>query len=280
MRSDFGVIIISHGRPHCSTYEKLRGMGYTGKIYVVADDEDKTIDEYREVYGDDLHVFHKVDDFDTADNFDGPKTVGVYARNECIKVAREKGLKFYAEMDDDLKSLVGRYEKDGILASYKIKDIDAVFEAICHYMEEAPVDCVGFSNAGDFIGGKENVEKKAIDHRIYNVFILRTDYPIKWHSRHADDTITTVEGLRNGRQYMKLRNIQAAFDVWSGKNGSKKGGGSISTYDALGSYRLWIYGIIHYPDCIRLKMTSNHEFDYGIREVNLCPKLVSSRLQK
>lgn len=280
MRNDFGVIIISHGRPHNTTYTKLREMGYTGKMYVVADDEDKTLEEYKEVYGDDLHVFHKVDDFDTADNFEGPKTVGVYARNECIKVAREKGLKYYAELDDDLKSICVRFEKDGKLPCFKVTDMDAIFDAICEYMDEAPVDCIGFSHIGDFIGGLEAFQKKVIDHRIYNNFILRTDFPIKWHSRHADDTITTVEALRNGRVYIKLIWMEQAFDVWSGAKGSKKDGGSISTYDAIGSYRLWYYGIMHYPDCIRLKMQSNGGVDYGIKENNICPKLISERYRK
>lgn len=41
MRKDFACIVISHGRPDCSTVKVLQSSGYTGKIYIVADDEDE-----------------------------------------------------------------------------------------------------------------------------------------------------------------------------------------------------------------------------------------------
>ena len=44
----FVAFILTHGRPdRVLTYEKLRKHGYTGKIYIVCDDEDKTLPEYR-----------------------------------------------------------------------------------------------------------------------------------------------------------------------------------------------------------------------------------------
>ena len=46
MRKDFACIVISHGRPECSTVKVLRDCGYTGKIYIVVDDEDKTLPDY------------------------------------------------------------------------------------------------------------------------------------------------------------------------------------------------------------------------------------------
>lgn len=62
MRKDFACIVISHGRPECSTVKVLRECGYTGKIYIVVDDEDKTLPDYIERYEDDVHVFHKMED--------------------------------------------------------------------------------------------------------------------------------------------------------------------------------------------------------------------------
>ena len=55
----FVAFILTHGRPdRVLTYEKLRKHGYTGKIYIVCDDEDKTLPEYRKRFGDVL-VFSK-----------------------------------------------------------------------------------------------------------------------------------------------------------------------------------------------------------------------------
>ncbi|MFQ7049208.1 MAG: hypothetical protein ACLRR1_11145 [Alistipes shahii] len=58
----FVAFILTHGRPdRVLTYEKLRKHGYTGKIYIVCDDEDKTLPEYRKRFGDVL-VFFQIGD--------------------------------------------------------------------------------------------------------------------------------------------------------------------------------------------------------------------------
>ena len=60
MRSDFCVFILTHGRPDkVYTVESLRKSGYTGKIYIVIDDEDKTAEEYIRIFGDNVLVFSK-----------------------------------------------------------------------------------------------------------------------------------------------------------------------------------------------------------------------------
>jgi len=46
MRSDFAALILTHGRPdRVHTYFALRNAGYTGRILIVIDNEDKTADE-------------------------------------------------------------------------------------------------------------------------------------------------------------------------------------------------------------------------------------------
>lgn len=62
MRDDFCVFILTHGRPdRVYTYKTLRKRGYTGKIYIVIDDEDETENEYRAIYGDEVLQFCKKD---------------------------------------------------------------------------------------------------------------------------------------------------------------------------------------------------------------------------
>ena len=58
--SNLAVFILSHGRPdNVITYETLRKQGYTGKIYIIVDDEDKTINKYKEKYKNEIIVFSK-----------------------------------------------------------------------------------------------------------------------------------------------------------------------------------------------------------------------------
>ena len=49
---DFAVFILTHGRPNnVKTLNTLNYSGYTGKIYFIVDNEDKTINEYQKNFG-------------------------------------------------------------------------------------------------------------------------------------------------------------------------------------------------------------------------------------
>jgi len=55
MREDFCAFILTHGRPNnVVTYRTLQAAGYTGKVFIVIDDEDETTEEYKRIYGDDV----------------------------------------------------------------------------------------------------------------------------------------------------------------------------------------------------------------------------------
>lgn len=73
MCDDFWAFILTNGRPEkVHTYNLLKRSGYTGKIFIVIDDEDKTRELYLEKFGDKVLVLSKEDiasRFDEADNF-------------------------------------------------------------------------------------------------------------------------------------------------------------------------------------------------------------------
>lgn len=63
MRNDFAVLILSHGRAdRVYTIPTLRKGGYTGKVYIVVDNEDEQQDEYIARYGkENVIVFDKLE---------------------------------------------------------------------------------------------------------------------------------------------------------------------------------------------------------------------------
>lgn len=79
MRDDFCAFILTHGRPDkVLTYRTLRRAGYTGKIFIVVDDEDKTRHQYIAEFGKQVLVFSKADiasRFDEADNFGDRRSI-------------------------------------------------------------------------------------------------------------------------------------------------------------------------------------------------------------
>lgn len=100
----FAAFILTHGRPDkVTTFQTLRKQGYTGKIYIIVDNEDEAIDAYRERFGDSVIVFDKLaisKTFDNGDNFDDRRTV-IYARNASFGIAEGLGLDYFLQLDDD-----------------------------------------------------------------------------------------------------------------------------------------------------------------------------------
>ena len=46
---DFAIFILTHGRPdNVKTYNVIRNRGYTGNIYIIIDNEDKSAKKYYE----------------------------------------------------------------------------------------------------------------------------------------------------------------------------------------------------------------------------------------
>ena len=76
----FAVFILTHGRPdNVITYKTLQKCGYTGKLFFIVDNEDKTVDRYIENFGRErVIVFRKKDVADACDegnNFDERRTI-------------------------------------------------------------------------------------------------------------------------------------------------------------------------------------------------------------
>ena len=77
MRDDFAVFILTHGRAdNMHTYRSLQRAGYTGRVVFVVDNEDNTVDRYKELYGEkNVYVFDKIkkDKESTRSRFYGSK---------------------------------------------------------------------------------------------------------------------------------------------------------------------------------------------------------------
>ena len=103
MRDDFCAFILTHGRPdRVHTYTTLQRAGYTGKVFIVIDDEDKTADQYRATFGNKVLQFSKEEistRFDEGDNFEDRRTI-TYARNACFELARAVGCRYFIELHD------------------------------------------------------------------------------------------------------------------------------------------------------------------------------------
>src|SRR5574343_1198644 len=134
MIEDFCAFILTHGRPDkVYTYKTLRKHGYTGPIYLVIDDEDKTSDQYYNNFNNEVVMFSKEDissTFDEGDNFSNRATI-TYARNACFRLAEDLGYSYFIQLDDDYVDF--RYKQDDLGNFINKKDIlnlDSIFSLL------------------------------------------------------------------------------------------------------------------------------------------------------
>ena len=130
---DFAVFILTHGRPdNVKTFSTLKKCGYTGKIFLIVDNEDKAIDKYINIYGKDrVRVFDKkamADEIDEGNNFNNRKVI-VHARNASFEIAKQLGITYFVQFDDDYYYFGYRYEAGAKI----IKNLDNVFDILVDF---------------------------------------------------------------------------------------------------------------------------------------------------
>ena len=141
VRDNFAVFILSHGRANkVATVKTLKNAGYSGKWYILLDNEDTQIDEYKNLYGEEhIIIFDKKDapkyfDFDIMDNFDGNKVI-TYARNALNKIALDMKLEYFWELEDDYFRFDIRMEINNHLPIIHVKNLDEVIEIYLNFLE-------------------------------------------------------------------------------------------------------------------------------------------------
>lgn len=279
MRDDFVVFIITHKRPDNQiTYKTLKRGKYTGKIIFVLDDGDDTIDAYCEKYGkENIQVFHKYEDFDIGDNLTDHKGVPVYARNICFKIAREKGYKYFVQLDDDYPKIDYRYVKDGKLKAKPVSDFDKLFEAMCKFMEPEAISCVAFAVAGDYIGGANGRYRDGLYRNARNSFFCRTDRPFEFLGRINEDVTTPAVNNMLGRLFFTLCNM-CVIQIPT----QSLDGGMTESYLETGTYVKTFYSVMAMPSCIKVSMmyTKHKRIHHRIDWECCVPKIINEKYRK
>jgi len=288
MRDDFGILVITHQRPNSQiTLDYLRNRGYTGPVWLVIDDQDPTGDEYRRLFGDKVLVFSKpeiAETFDEGDNFHDYRA-GVYARNACWDFARQLGLKFYIQIDDDIRLFQWRRmgTKDGAykLGSWSNRRLDETFETLVRFVEDT--DTQGFSVAlgGDRIGGVKNLHfgrgKLSLRRKPMGLWLVATDRPFPFIGRMNDDVNT----------YMTLGNRGGLFFSYTGlqidnPNTQAQAGGMTDIYLARGTYQKSMYTVMMGPSYTQVAMmgVTDQRLHHRIKWDHALPKIVSEGLRR
>lgn len=282
MRDDFAVFILTHGRPdNVITYETLKRMNYKGKLYLVIDNEDKEAEEYYRIYGkENVIMFDKEKiskEFDTVDNCDERRTV-VYARNACFNIAEDLGIEYFLELDDDYNQFRGRIQIEDTLSSFKIKDINLLFEQMIQFLEKSNALTVAFAQGGDYIGGiGSKVWKERLSRKAMNTFFCKTKRRFDFVGRINEDVNTyTTRGIKGDLMFTVANIMMNQLETQS------NAGGMTDVYLDSGTYVKSFFTIIVAPSCTKISTMGNkfRRIHHKINWEHCTPKIINQKYKK
>ena len=261
----------------------MENSNYKGKYYIIIDNEDACIDEYKALYGDKVIVFDKqaVSDDPLLDKFDNNDNKGViyFARNACNKIAKELDLTYYIQFDDDYTRFEIRYEKDGVLKhDVIIKDLNRVLDLLIEFLDVSNAKSVCFAQGGDFIGGiNSTVWQNGLGRKAMNSFICRTDREFSFAGRINEDVNTYTLLGNQGELFFTVSDI-ALEQARTQTNA----GGMTDVYINNGTYVKSFYSVICSPQAVKVGLmgVSNMRMHHKISWNYCTPKIISEKYKK
>jgi len=274
MENNFAVFILTHGRPdNIKTYTTLKKCGYTGPIYFIVDNEDKHINNYQKNYGiDNVKIFDKklmADEIDEGNNFDNRKVI-IHARNASFKIAKEIGVKYFVQMDDDYYYFGYRYETGAKI----IKNLDNVFNIMLDFYKSVDIKSIAFSQGGDHIGGFSGIKLKR---KCMNSFFCSTDRPFQFIGSINEDVNTYTTLGSRGDVFFTFTNIQL-----DQKDTQSNNGGMTDEYALTGTYVKSFHSVMMQPSSIKASMmnSNNKRIHHSIKWINTTPMILSNQYKK
>lgn len=264
MRDDFCVFILSHGRhDRVYTYSTLKRSGYTGKIYIVIDDQDKTADEYKKLYGDKVLVFSKeqvATYTDSGDNFAEKRAV-VFARNACFDLARQVGCKYFIQLDDDYQAFNHNYTKDLQPHYLMLRKLDEVLSEMLKYYESIGASSIAMAQGGDFIGGVQS--PVYMSRKCMNSFICSVDRPFLFFGKINEDVNVYVTNSRRGDLFFTVMQVKLVQ-----KETQQNAGGLTDIYLSVGTYVKSFYSVMYAPSCVKISELADHQKGSTYRRIH------------
>lgn len=275
MEEKFAAFILSHGRPdNVATFKTLRKCGYTGRIIFIIDNEDKTADKYIENFGaENVYIFDKkaeIPKTDHANNFGNNKIV-VYARNKNFEIARELGIKYFVQLDDDYNCFLLRFPEQKSLI---VKDMDRVFENFLEFYKNNPnLKSIAFSQGGDHIGGFNPVSKR----KVMNSFFCSTEREFTFVGSINEDVNTYVINGSRGDVFLTINYLQLCQTATQTRHD-----GLTDYYLLYGTYVKSFITVLYHPSSVLIYMmtSKNTRLHHLINWKNTTPMIIDGKYKK
>jgi len=283
MNDDFCAFILTHGRPdNVITYNTLQKQGYTGKIYIVIDDEDKTADQYYKNFGDKVLMFSKEEmskTFDEGDNFNDRRCI-IYARNACFELAKKVGCREFIQLDDDYTDFLFRIPAEGVMKSERVSSLDDLFDSMLKLFNSTSTLTMAMSQGGDYIGGFNNPHvHKGYKRKAMNSFICSVDRPFKFHGRLNEDVNFYTNEGRKGKLIFTIYGV-----MLNQKQTQSNDGGMTDIYMDKGTYFKSFYSVMYSPSCVKIglmgRTSETMRIHHKVKWNNATPMIINEEHKK
>jgi len=274
------MFVLSHGRPNTiKTIDSLRTHGYTGKIYIILDNEDKTIPQYIENYGQDkVLIFDKekvANEMDTYENFGDRRSV-LFARYANFQIAKDLGVEYFMQLDDDYINFSYRFNHENVYFEEFMYNLDDVINAMIKFLDDSGFKTVCMAQSGDFIGGEESTLAKKIGmkRKAMNSFLCCTDNVIRFEGLLNDDVNTYLKYGKVGEIFGTINQVSLRQLATQ-----QNPGGISEMYIEKGTYVKSFYSIMANPSCVGLmKMGMTHKrIHHSVKWDNAVPKIMRQK---
>lgn len=285
MRSDYIVFILTHGRAdNVVTFRTLRQQGYTGRIGIVIDNEDRQADKYKQNFGaENVFIFDKAAIAETFDEVHkADRRTVVYARNACFEIAKQIGVKRFIELDDDYEFFCFDFDDENkwLTRVANLSCLDNVFEIMWDFFDKVPCASLAMAHGGDYIGGASGKHAKNITllRKCMNSFFCSTDRPFKFTGRINEDVNTYTMEAHRGMLFFTANQVSL-----NQKQTQSNKGGMTDIYLDSGTYIKSFFSVIVCPSAVKVSLMGGggdkrlHHFVYWN---NCAPKIVRESVKK
>ena len=273
------IYLISKGRPQCRTAATLTKMEYPGEWFIVCGNNDNTLPEYKEKWGDERVIvfdwYKQIKETDTLDNFgfDTMPSGAVPVRNATIEISRRRGEKRHWQLDDDYN---GFFLTNSNLIKKKRLNGEELQWWLCRIAKFAAD--ANLPNCGFSLGTMESTPEQAkkLGTRVFNAHNQSSEgVATRWRSRLNDDLINAIETHRLGQKV----EFSFKFLALTMTPSQQEAGGLSDIYKDEGTVRKSAYPILIAPNAAKLVINFGR-YHHAVNWKRIRAKLISGKWQK
>tara|TARA_R110000868_G_scaffold6369_1_gene36263 strand:- start:1601 stop:2476 length:876 start_codon:yes stop_codon:yes gene_type:complete len=260
MREDFGILIMSYGRPdNVKTLSSLLKSNYTGKWFIVIGDDDPAIEGYKAKFGEQCIVFNK-DEYIAKSDRMGLKITKVimFARNACFDIAESLGLTYFQQLDDDYTSFHFAFDNKMEYCNKLTRvNYDHLINAMLLFFISCPNTLLGMSflQGGDFIGGVSQNDRWAFTflRKCMNGWLCSTERRFLFQGVMNEDVSAYTNLQTTGSFFLTLSQIRLQQPI------TQTTGGMTAMYKQYGTHVKSFLSVMLNPSFCKVSVLTNKQ---------------------